>query len=77
MRRSRLLSFGGIGYTVVLALTAALVAMGALGLVLKLAAAMGALPAKLSGLANAMPGLTASVSADPMSQSVAGITLTA
>jgi len=77
MRRSKLLTLGGIGYTVVLALVALVIALGAAGVLMRLAAAAGALPAKLAAVAKALPGLSATVTADPMSGSVSGLRITA
>ncbi len=77
MRRSRLYTLGGIGYDVVLALAALLIALGAAGVILKIAAAAGVLPAKVAAIAANLPGLSATVSADPAKQSVTGISLTA
>ena len=78
MRRSRLYRIGGIGYTAVLALAVLVVALGALGVVLRLVAALGAnVPAPLANLAKALPTVHASVSANPATQQVASIAVTA
>ncbi len=69
---------GGIGYYAVLALAVLVVALGALGVVLRLVAALGAnVPAPLANLAKALPSIDASVSASPTTQSVSAITITA
>jgi len=77
MRRSKLLTLGGIGYTVVLALAALVIALGAAGVLMRLAAAAGALPAKLAAIAKALPGLSATVGADPSTGTVSSISITA
>jgi len=75
MRRSRLLTLGGIGYTAVIALAALVLVMGALGLVLKVAAAAGALPSEVAKVANALPGLKASVDANPAAGSLSSVSV--
>ena len=78
MRRSRLYRIGGIGYTAVLALAVLVVALGALGVVLRLVAALGTnVPAPLANLAKALPGVSATVTADPTTQQVSSIAITA
>ncbi len=78
MRRSRLYRIGGIGYYAVLALAVLVVALGALGVVLRLVAALGAnVPAPLANLAKALPTVSATVSANPTTESVSSIAITA
>ncbi|NPA85277.1 MAG: hypothetical protein GXO07_04640 [Crenarchaeota archaeon] len=75
MRRSRLLTVGGIGYMAVLAIAAFMIAMGAAGLLVKVLAAAGALPPNIAEAAKVLPGLGASVTADPVAGQLSSISV--